>query len=413
MTAFPEGFQWGLATAAHQVEGNNQANDYWLLENVEGTVFAEPSGSAIDHYSLFESDIALIAGLGFTTYRFSVEWSRIEPAPGDFSHEAVEHYRRVLEACHRHGLRPIVTYHHFSSPTWLIARGGWENPETVDLFAAYAAFVTRELGHLMSAVCTMNEPNLADLIHNLGILELSAHTRAGKPMFANAARRLGIDPEKFASFQFSAGDAAFAVKHAAHRAAVEAIHGILPDLPAGWTLANSAIQSLGGSEERAETIRINTNIRYLEASRGDDFVGIQTYGRSIVGPDGLVHAGDDVEKNQLGEEIYPFALEQTIREAWSVAETPVLVTENGLATEDDFQRVRYVQTALEGVRNCLRDGIDVRGYIAWSAFDNFEWIFGYRPKFGFIGVDRETQRRLVKPSGQWLGAHAASNGRML
>ena len=160
-------------------------------------------------------------------------------------------------------------------------------------------------------------------------------------------------------------------------------------------------------------MRREVNEVYLEAVRDDDFVGIQTYGRMRFGPDGPLRPDAGVELNMMGEEFYPEALEATIRQAAAVAGIPVLVTENGLATSDDTRRIAYVQRALRGVANCLRDGIDVRGYIYWTALDNFEWIFGYRPTFGLIAVDRATQERTVKPSARWLGNLARSNERTL
>ena len=144
------------------------------------------------------------------------------------------------------------------------------------------------------------------------------------------------------------------------------------------------------------------------ASRDDDFVGIQTYGRTVFGPVGVMPAPEGAATNQMGEEIYPEALEATIREAASVAGIPVIVTENGLATDDDSQRLAYLRTAVAGVASCLADGIDVRGYIAWTAFDNFEWIFGYGPKFGLIAVDRATQERTPKESAKFLGSLAGT-----
>jgi beta-glucosidase len=127
---FPEGFLWGAATAAHQVEGGNTNCDSWLLEHVNGTIYSEPSGDACDHYHRYRSDIALLASLGFNAYRFSIEWARIEPEYGEFSLSQLDHYRRMLAVCHEHGIKPIVTFHHFTSPRWVAARGGWESPVT-------------------------------------------------------------------------------------------------------------------------------------------------------------------------------------------------------------------------------------------------------------------------------------------
>ena len=135
-TQFPKDFLWGTATAAHQVEGNNFNCDYWPMEYMPGSIFAEPSGDAIDHYHRYPQDIALLASLGFNAYRFSIEWARIEPEDGFISKAALDHYRRMLETCHQHGLTPVVSYHHFTTPRWAISQGGWTNPDTAAKFAA-------------------------------------------------------------------------------------------------------------------------------------------------------------------------------------------------------------------------------------------------------------------------------------
>jgi beta-glucosidase len=404
--AFPQDFLWGVATAAHQVEGNNVNSDCWFLERLPGTIFAEPSGDAVDHYHRYREDIAMIAGLGFTSYRFSLEWARIEPEEGSFSVAELNHYRRVLETCHEHGLTPVVTFHHFTSPRWLLAAGGWEDPQTPERFARYCDRAMRHLGDLIGVACTLNEPNLAYLIHNIGIPVGSPDLRGTLPMWVAAGEHLRIPAERVAYFQFAASEAAYGVRLAAHHAGRDAIKAHRPDLLVGWTLANSDIQAVDGGQERADRVRRDVNERFLEASRGDDFVGIQTYGRTVFNADGLAPTPAGAATNHMGEEIYPQALEATVREAARVAGIPVIVTENGLATDDDTQRVAYLQAAVDGVAACLADGIDVRGYIAWTAFDNYEWIFGYGPKFGLIAVDRATQERTPKESARWLGGRA-------
>jgi beta-glucosidase len=403
---FPRDFLWGVASAGHQVEGNNVNSDIWFLEHLPGTMFSEPSLDAVAHYHRYREDIALIAGLGFTTYRFSLEWARIEPEEGFFSQAELNHYRHVLEACHEHGLTPVVTFHHFSSPLWLLAQGGWEEPRTAELFARYCDRVMAHMGDLIGVACTLNEPNLPFLLVEFGVPGGSKESRAHLPMFASAAERLNLEPEQVAPFNFAATAETFDVRLAAHRAARDAIKAHRPDLPVGWTLANTDIQFVEGGEERADRVRRDVNERFLEASRGDDFVGIQTYGRTVFTADGLAPAPAGANLNQSGEEIYPQALEVTIREAHRIAGIPIMITENGLATEDDTQRVEYLRAAVECVANCLADGIDVRGYIAWTAFDNYEWVFGYGPKFGLIAVDRETQERTPKESARFLGSLA-------
>ena len=156
-------------------------------------------------------------------------------------------------------------------------------------------------------------------------------------------------------------------------------------------------------------MRYDLNTYFLEAVRGDDFVGVQTYSRQRVGPNGSLPPEEGVELTQMGYEFWPESLEATIREAAAVAQIPIIVTENGIGTTDDTRRVEYIRRAVRGVAKCLRDGIDVRGYTYWSALDNYEWMSGYRPTFGLIAVDRSTQQRAVKPSARLLGEIARAN----
>jgi beta-glucosidase len=181
------------------------------------------------------------------------------------------------------------------------------------------------------------------------------------------------------------------------------------DFPVGITLALLDIQAIEGGETLADQMRREINDVFLEKLHGDDFVGVQTYSRTRFGPDGLLPAEEGVELTQMDYEFWPEALEATIRYAAAKTGLPVIVTENGVAATDDTRRIAYIRRALKGVSNCLKDGLDVRGYTYWSAFDNFEWSLGYRPTFGLIAVDRETQERTVKPSARWLGAVARAN----
>jgi beta-glucosidase len=149
---------------------------------------------------------------------------------------------------------------------------------------------------------------------------------------------------------------------------------------------------------------------FLEATGGDDFVGVQTYSRMRVGPEGAIDVEPGVPVTSMGYERWPQGLEATIRRAWEVTGgTPVLVTENGISTEDDSERIGFVGEALQGVLRCLDDGIRVLGYTYWSLLDNFEWALGYGPKFGLVSVDRQTFERTAKPSAEWFGRVSKSN----
>ena len=387
---FPEGFRWGTATAAHQVEGNNVNNDWWAWELAPDTPCVEPSGDACDQYHRYPADIALLAQLGFDNYRFSIEWSRIEPVEGQFSRAALDHYRRVCATCLEHGIEPVVTYHHFTSPQWLAAQGGWHERATVEKFVRFSEKATEHLGDLAGRICTINEPNVVAFIgYMVGAFPPGA---LGKEHWLTAQD----------------------IMRDAHVAATEAIKNVAPDVPVGLTVSMSDYHAVPADDDlaiaRRDRIRFLSEDHYLEACRDDDFIGVQTYSRTRIGPEGELGPEDGVPVLPMGYEYYPESLAATIRRAWEVTEqTPVLVTENGIGTDDDTQRQAYLRAALEGVLDCIDDGIEVLGYTCWSLLDNFEWAFGYGPRFGIVDVDRTTQLRTPKPSAHWLGGVARAN----
>ena len=196
----------------------------------------------------------------------------------------------------------------------------------------------------------------------------------------------------------------------AHRLGTEALRAGPGSFPVGLTLSMADFQAVEGGDEEMARIRRTAEDVFLEATVGDDFVGVQTYSRERVGPGGPLGPEAGVPVTQMGYEYYPAALEATIRRAWSfTGGVPVLVTENGIGTTDDAQRRAFVADALAGVHRAIADGVDVRGYIHWSLLDNFEWVLGYGPRFGLVEVDRSTFERRQKPSAAWLGALARAN----
>jgi beta-glucosidase len=401
---FPEQFLWGAATAAHQVEGNNVNSDLWVLEHVQPTLFAEPSLDACDHYHRFSEDIRLLASLGLNTYRFSLEWARIEPERNYFSQSALEHYRRVLSACHENGVTPMVTFYHFSSPRWFAGLGGWEKKGARDLFVRYCERAARYLGDLIGFATTFNEPNLPMLLRWISNMEIPFTTvmRMGR----QAAKAIGSD--RFGCFFLGDAGKVEEITIGAHHDALAAMKAGPGEYPVGVSISLQDEQAVGPNSKRDRKCA-ECYDPWLEAADRSDFLGVQTYTRCRVGKKGDLGPEPGVELTQMGYEFWPEALEVCLRYAAERVRVPIYVTENGLSTGEDSRRIEYIRRALNGLLQCLADGVDVRGYIHWSLLDNFEWIMGYRPKFGLVAVDRETQERTIKRSAYYLG-DIARNG---
>ncbi|HXA33466.1 MAG TPA: family 1 glycosylhydrolase, partial [Acidimicrobiales bacterium] len=275
---------------------------------------------------------------------------------------------------------------HFTHPRWLADAGTWEAPHAVDRFTRYCERATEHLGDLIGLAGTLNEPNVvATMGYRIGIFP---------PRVQDHDRREKVND----------------VLIAAHRKAVDAIRSGPGDFPVGLTLSMTDYQVAPGGDERLERIRRPVEDVFLESTEGDDFIGVQTYTRERIGPDGSLRRDEGVPTTQMGYEFWPQALEATIRRASAkTGGLPVMVTENGIGTDDDSARIDYVTEALSGVRRCLDDGIEVQGYLYWSLLDNFEWILGYDPTFGLVAVDLETFERKPKPSASWLGGIARAN----
>jgi beta-glucosidase len=394
---FPPDFLWGSSTAAHQVEGGNTNNDWWAWEHAPNSTVVESSGDGIDHLNRYESDYALLASLGQNAHRFSFEWSRIEPAEGEFSRAALDHYKRVLDSLHRHQLTPFATLFHFTVPRWFAERGGWLAPGALELFGRYAERVATALGDLVPYMGTVNEPQ---------VVALMGYLAGGFPPGLQDLETARLANRTFAQ---------------AHRTAVAAVRSGSSSTRVGTCLQIPYIQPLRPDDEqdRALAARFkgffaDTHLDDLRAADDPgDFVGLQYYGRDLMdatSPTFKAPAPSDAEVSSMGWEVHPDGFGQVLREVNQVG-LPVVVTENGIATGDDRQRVRYLAGHLAALRSAMDEGVDVRGYFHWSSFDNYEWG-SYGPRFGLIGIDREDgYRRVVRPSAVLYG-EVARNGRL-
>lgn len=406
---FPDDFLIGSATSAHQVEGDNSNSDAWINEQVPGTAFHEPSGKAIDHWNRFKEDIELLAGLGLKSYRFSVEWAKVEPEPGVWSQQALDHYRDVCDACIASGMEPVITLHHFTSPAWLMCFGGWRGSETPALFGRYAERVMRHMGDRVNLVVTLNECNIAAVLQDY-LKQLIAKGEAGvlerigdkKPRRA-AAERCGVTEDMYCPFSAATDAQGVATVMAAHRSARDAIRRTSPHVQVGFSLSLHQIQARPGAEQHAVEAWQRKFRQWLPLMADDDFIATQTYTRIILNANNLEDVPAGSESTQMKFEFAPEALAAVLRTVASEIDKPILISENGAAVDDDRERVAFIGRALAGVRQCMDEGIKVLGYFYWSSFDNFEWYYGYSKHFGLIAVDRGTMQRTPKESARYLG----------
>ena len=430
MGKFPQGFMVGASTAAHQVEGNNVHSDYWLQENVEHSQFVEPSGEAVDHYHRYEEDIRLMAEAGLNAYRFSVEWARIEPKQGEFDENEIEHYRKVIACCKENGVEPVVTLHHFTSPAWVISRGGWENEEVVDWFANYVQYVVKHLGSELRYICTINEANMR--LQLAAIMKKYMGQMAGGQQEAKnapkegdvqvglnldqgmntmmlgmmeCAKAFGLqDPRGIHTFVSMCTPEGDILVMKAHQAAKKVIKELYPDIKVGLTLSLHDMQPATGGEDAAHKEWEEEFSHYLPYIAEDDFLGVQSYTRQCFDEKGNKYTPEGVQLTQMGYEFYPQAIANVVRAAAKEFKGDLIVTENGIATADDSRRQEYIKEATAGLQACIADGIPLKGYLHWSLMDNFEWQKGFSMQFGLIAVDRSNMKRTPKESLSLLGS---------
>jgi beta-glucosidase len=299
----------------------------------------------------------------------------------------------MIDTARDHGVEPMVTLHHFTVPRWFAHAGGWRADDAVERFTRFTEAVTGILDDV-EWVGTINEPNM---------VAITSGADAGDGAGSQWQSTHGLpNPSRHVSESLAA----------AHRASRSVLSG-LGHVRSGWTVATQATQAAPGepgAEEQAHAYSYPRDAWFLEQAVGDDWVGVQAYTRTIVGPEGPRPVAEGVERTLTGWEYYPPALAEGVRLAQRYAPgVPVFVTENGMATGDDARRRDYVQGALEGLHDTMQEGAEVLGYLYWSLLDNYEWG-SFAPTFGLVGVDHETFARDVRDSARWLGRVAQANG---
>lgn len=381
---FPDGFLWGSATSAHQVEGNNSNSDWWEWELLSGRT---KSGQADDQYNLYNQDFELAKNLGHNAHRLSIEWSRIEPQEGVFDQKEIDHYKQVLKSLKDKGFTVMLTLHHFTSPKWLADIGGWENSKSVSYFSRFVEKIVPELKNYVDFWITINEPGVYVFMGYLGGDDAGSFPPSKK----NTLSAIKV------TWNFAQ----------AHKKAYNLIHKIIPGAKVGMA---QNVSSFGSSHKHSvmELLAVGlsdiiTNHSFYFLTKGyHDFLGLNYYFHyrfstdksfipKIVNPE---TQRQDV--SDLGWEIYPEGLFDVLTDLSDGL--PIYITEAGIASTNDDRRTRFLIEYLQEVYRAVNSGVKIKGFFYWSLIDNFEWHRGFDPRFGLVEIDYSTQKRTPRPS---------------
>lgn len=402
---FPQSFLWGAATAAHQVEGDthNQWSDweeknakslaaqaeyhYGDLENWDSIkTHAKDSGNyisgkGVDHYNRYEEDFDLLQKMNMNSFRFSVEWSRIEPEEGAWNAGAIEHYKQYITALKKRNIEPILTLFHFTVPVWFADKGGFLDRKNTMYFVRFAEKIVRELGVSVKYIITINEPE---------VYAFESYYFGHWPPQATSKRQSYTVLRNLAQ---------------AHNKAADAIHQLNRRYKVSIA-KNSAFVYAGDdallSRKSAAVAQYFQDDYFLKKIiKKCDYIGVNYYFSNRIY--GYRQHNPNERLSDLGWDMSPANLEQALERLWSKYHLPLMITENGLADEADEHRKWWLTQTIVAMQHARKEGVELLGYMHWSLIDNFEWDKGFWPKFGLIAVD-DSNRRSLRPSAVWFGS---------
>lgn len=433
---FPAGFLWGTATSSHQIEGNNSNNDWWDWEQQPGNIKnGDRSGAACDAWNRYASDFDLLREMNQNAYRFSIEWSRVEPEEGKFDRAALDRYLDMVRQLRQRGIEPFVTLHHFTNPRWLAGRGYWVHDETPPAFERYVKAVVDHFGDEGPRFwMTFNEPMvLITQGYVLGVWLpkrrdfgqagrvflnlLEAHKRAYKVIKARHPQaQVGL-ANNMSPFQAYPGPGPGTGVEGGQR---EADRGSWLNRFAAGLVSSTFnwpfLEALRTGQARIVAFGVNRHDPELKGTQ--DWVGLNYYTRGVIRFNPLHPVlslvpqppAPGVETTSMGNEVYPPGIYQCLMGLWEkFRPLPIYVTENGVSIPDDRRREAYILSHLAQVQRAIDAGVDIRGYFYWTSTDNFEWAEGFQQRFGLIEVDFATQARTVRPSGRLYARIAEEN----
>ena len=425
---FPAGFQWCVATAGHQVEGGDVNSDWadWeqgkYASGLPHIKTGMPAGLADDHWNRLQEDTSLLVDLGVGTSRFSIEWSKVEPLPGQYDMDAVEHYRREIELLRENGISPMITLSHYTLPRWVAEKGGWDWNGIEDAFTRYTKYVYSQIAPGNRDFITINEPTV--MLGAGWIVGTYPPGKTGLTILRPLTHMLRAHASAYHALHdlAAAQNSEVRVGLASHLRVFDAYHRGniaeqgLADLMSeifNWTFLRAAED--GQIEIHFSPAHIlKTKIEGL--SHTQDFIGVNYYSRDMVKINLLgnpkfsleVHPGSPV--SDLHWEIYPQGIYRILKEVHRrYPDRPVFITENGIADAQDTQRPKFLVDHLKYIHQAIQEGVPVLGYCHWSAMDNVEWDEGTVPRFGLYSVDYSTEARTPRASALLFGQIAHDN----
>jgi len=413
---FPESFAWGTATAAHQVEGNNTNNNWYqwengVNENNQPRIHnGETSSLASDHWNRYPDDIRLMNDLGVNHYRFSIEWSKIEPERGNFNIAAIKHYRDLCDSLLKSNIIPVVTLHHFTHPIWFENFGAFENKENIEYFIKYSEYVFNNLQDLVPIWCTINEPTVfvsqgyfngifppgkKDPVLAATVLEnlLNAHTKVYrhlKGLPGGSEAQIGLVKN---IFQFDP----LRRWHILDWVFSNVLNDVFTNSSLDFLKKGSSTFSMPGM--------VKKEMNNPDAVGALDFIGLNYYsrmhvkGRPSLSEPFLFEKREGDIQTDMDYALYPEGFYKALHTISTLGK-PIYVTENGVADQGDSIRALFIKRYLYSLNRALKEGLDIRGYFYWTLMDNFEWAEGYKMKFGLYKVDFNTQERTLRKSSK-------------
>ena len=402
---FPKDFLWGASTSSHQVEGNTYNQwTIWEKENadklakqggiklpsmlsaspVENPYTKDPnnyiSGRAVDHYRLYEQDFDIIKKLNLNAYRFSIEWSRIEPEPGKWDQKEIVHYQQYISGLKERNIEPVLTIWHWTLPVWFTAMGGFEKKENIKYFERYASKIVEEFN--VKYIIILNEPN----------------------SYTFFSYQFGIwPPEVKSSLMTIKVYYHFALAH-------KAVYKIIKQNK------SDALVGIAANIFDAKPTSPHNPINAIEISLGNyinnwwflnrvknqlDFIGLNYYFTNY-NDWKLQSKNPESPVNDMGWYMDPGNIYTVLKDLDSRYRKPIIITENGLADTNDKYRKWWIKETIDSMNQAIKEGVDLRGYLHWSLLDNFEWDHGWWPKFGLVAVDLKTMKRSIRPSAEWF-----------